>query len=150
MEKIYGYHSDMARIDNCYQMIVEKNKYSGASSLRSCCIYSCRSWERSLCDVIILVGMKSDSSRRYRPSDRTDVESETTIRNVSPSVGLFASGGVNCSTHRLPGNTHDQTHHGHPSATYPDSKTTVCIQNSWRRLRLLPGPASEEVASARW
>ena len=139
----------MARIDYCYQIIVERNKYSCASSLRSCCIYSCRSWERSLCDVIILVGMKSDSSRRYRPSDRTDVESETTIRNVSPSVGLFASRGLTVAPTGFLG--------------IPTTKPTtvirqqliqilrlLCMQNSWRRLRLLPGPASEEVASARW
>ena len=46
-----------------------------------------------LCDVIIVVGMKSDS-RRYHRSDRNDVESsQTTIRKCHPVVGLFATGG---------------------------------------------------------
>ena len=52
-----------------------------------------RRWELRLCDVIIVVGMKSDS-RRYHRSDRNDVESsQTTIRKCHPVVGLFATGG---------------------------------------------------------
>ena len=147
VEKLSGYHSDMARIDNCYQMIVERNKYSCASSLRSCCIYSCRSWERSLCDVIILVGMKSDSS-------------------IVPVIGLMWSLRPRSATchHRwdfLPAGGLTVAPTGFLGI--PTTKPTtvirqqliqilrlLCMQNSWRRLRLLPGPASEEVASARW